>query len=134
MLTEGFVYKKKGGMAYVKCARPESCEHCENSVICNKQESELRAYDPVGVSEGDYVEVETREDAKSILVISYIFLIPVAVLFASYWLYTVNPLLALIGVVKFAAYFIGLKIIDKKFDPRVKITRVIESSSGEKQD
>ena len=34
----------------------------------------------------------------------------------------------------YAAYFIGLKIIDKKFDPRVKITRVIESSSGEKQD
>ena len=75
MLTEGIVYKKKGSMAHIKCARPQSCEHCENSAICSKNESELRAYDPFGVSEGDLVEVETREDAKSVLVISYIFLV-----------------------------------------------------------
>ena len=127
MLTEGIVYKKKGSMAHIKCARPKSCEHCENSAICSKNESELRAYDPFGVSEGDLVEVETREDAKSVLVISYIFLVPVAILFATYGLFVINPYLALAGAVLFA----GLKILDKKFDPKVKIVRIIEKTKNE---
>lgn len=133
MLTEGIVYKKKGGMAQIKCARPKSCEHCENSAICSKNESELRAYDPFGVSEGDLVEVETREDAKSVLVISYIFLIPVAILFATYGLFVINPYLAIAGIALFAAYFFGLKILDKKFDPKVKIVRIIEKAKNENQ-
>ena len=120
MLTEGIVYKKKGSMAHIKCARPQSCEHCENSAICSKNESE-----------GDLVEVETREDAKSVLVISYIFLVPVAILFVTYGLFVINPYLALAGAVLFAAYFAGLKILDKKFDPKVKIVRIIEKTKNE---
>ncbi len=133
MITEGIVYNKKGGMAQVKCARPKSCEHCENSAICTKNESELRAYDPLGGSVGDLVEVETREDAKSVLVILYIFLVPVAILFAAYGLFVINPYLALAGIAMFAAYFIGLKVLDKNFDPKVKIVRIIEKAKDENQ-
>ena len=128
MLTEGIVYKIKGGMAHVRCARPESCDHCENSAICSKKETELRAYDPIGVSVGDLVEVETREDARSMLVISYIFLVPVAIIFLSYFLFELYKYLAFAGIVMFVAYLIGLKTIDKRFDPQVRIVRIVEKN------
>ncbi|MBR5721048.1 MAG: SoxR reducing system RseC family protein [Clostridia bacterium] len=133
MITQGIVFKKKGETAHIKCARPKGCEHCENSAICSKKESEIRAFDPIGVSEGDTVEVETREDAKSILVLFYIFLTPVAILFAVYGLFVINPYLAIAGAVFAAAYFWGLKILDKKFDPKVKIVRIVEKAEDEKQ-
>ena len=102
MITEGIVYKKNGRTAFVRCSRPESCEHCENSAVCRKKETELRAYDPLDVSVGDRVEVETREDIKSMLVISYIFLVPVAIVFISYLLFMIRPVLAVAGIVIFA--------------------------------
>ena len=131
MLTEGIVYKIKGGTVLVRCARPESCDHCENSAICSKKETELRAYDPVGVSVGDLVGVGTREDTRSMLVISYIFLVPVAIIFLTYLLFELYKLLAFAGIVMFAAYIVGLKFLDKNFDPQVKIVRVIEKNKGE---
>lgn len=129
MLTQGIVYKIKGGMAYVKCARPESCDHCENSAVCSKKETELRAYDSIGASVGDLVEVETREDAKSMLVISYIFLVPVAIIFLTYLLFEIFNYLALSGIFMFLAYLWGLKYMDKNFDPQVKIVRIIEKNT-----
>jgi len=134
MLTEGIVYKIKGGMAHVKCARPESCDHCENSAICQKKETELRAYDPIGVSIGDLVEVETREDSKSMLVISYIFLVPVAIIFLTYLLFELYNLLALLGIIMSVAYLIGLKFLDKNFDPQVRIIRIIEKNNEDQRE
>lgn len=129
MITQGIVYKIKGGMAHVRCARPESCDHCENSAICSKKETELRAYDSIGVSVGDLVEVETREDARSMLVISYIFLVPVAIIFLTYLLFELNKYLAFLGIFMFLAYLFGLKYMDKNFDPQVKIIRIIEKKT-----
>ena len=129
MITQGIVYKIKGGMAHIKCARPESCDHCENSAICSKKETELRAYDGIGVSVGDLVEIETREDARSMLVISYIFLVPVAIVFLTYLLFELYKYLAFLGLLLFLAYICGLKYMDKNFDPQVKIVRIIEKKT-----
>ncbi len=128
MITEGVVYKKKDNIAQVKCARPEGCDHCENNAVCSKKETELRAYDPIGVSVGDTVEVETRQDARSMLVIAYIFLVPVAIIFISYFLFELYKYLAFAGIIFFAAYVFGLKFLDKNYDPQVKIIRIVEKN------
>ena len=126
MTVIGTVYKIKKGAAIVRCSRPEACSHCENSAICEKKNTELQAYDTLGAKVGDLVEVETREDGKNMLVVAYIFLIPIVILFFSYFLYTVNPWLALSAVVFVAAYLFGLRIMNKKYDPQVRVTRIIE--------
>jgi len=131
MTVIGTVYKIKKGAAIVRCARPESCSHCENSAICEKKNTELHAYDTLGAKEGDIVEVETREDGKNMLVVSYIFLVPIIIIFFSYFLYTINAKLTFSAILFAAAYFIGLKILNKKYDPQVKITRIIEHKTEE---
>ena len=125
MISSGYVYEIKNSTAFVKCSRPKSCEHCENSSICNKKEFEIAAFNPVGAQVGDYVEIETKSDRKSIYIMAYIFLVPVAMIFLLYYLFCLNAWLTLCAVPLGAAYFIILKKIEKNFEPEVEIIRIL---------
>ncbi len=121
MKITGQVVKIKDRFAYVRSARPESCEHCANSGICNKKEVEICAYNDIGAEQDDYVAVETNEDKSAPLILSYLFLTPVAILFLCYFLYTVWPWLALGAIPLTAAYYIVLRKINKNHPVRARI-------------
>ncbi len=121
MRTTGKVVKIKGKFAYVRSARPESCEHCANSGICNKKEVEICAYNDIGATLGDYVTVETGEDNTAPLILSYLFLVPIAILFISYFLYTLWPWLAFAALPLTAVYYIILRKLNKNHPVRARI-------------
>ncbi len=121
MKTTGKIVKIKGKFAYIRSARPESCEHCANSGICNKKEVEICAYNDIEAQLGDYVTVETGEDRTAPLILSYLFLVPIAILFFSYFLYTLWPWLAFAAIPMVVAYYIVLRIINKNHPVRARI-------------
>jgi positive regulator of sigma E activity len=121
MRVTGQVIKQKERFAYVRSARPESCEHCANSGICNKKEVEICAYNDIGAQIGDYVTVETNEDKTAPLILAYLFLTPLGILFLSYYLYTQLPWLALMAIPLTAVYYIVLRRINKNHPVRARI-------------
>ena len=121
MRVTGQIVKIKERFAFVRSARPESCEHCANSGICNKKEVEICAYNDVGAEKGDYVTVETNEDKTAPLILSYLFLTPIAILFVSYFLYTLWPWLAFAAVPLTAIYYVILRRINKNHPVRARI-------------
>ena len=121
MKVIGQVVKIKGNFAYVKSARPASCEHCANAEICNNKSVEICAYNDICAELGDFVSVETNEDKNAPLLLSYLFLTPLAILFLSYGAYTVFPWAALIAFPLFAVYYLILRHIDKKHPVRARV-------------
>lgn len=121
MRVTGQIVKIKDRFAFVRSARPESCEHCANSGICNKKEVEICAYNDIGAEKGDFVTVETNEDKTAPLVLSYLFLTPIAILFISYFLYTLFSWLALAAIPMLAAYYLILRRINKNYPVRARI-------------
>lgn len=121
MKVTGQVVKIKDRFAYVRSSRPESCEHCANSGICNKKDVEICAYNDIGAEKGDFVTVETNEDKTAPLILSYLFLTPIGILFLSYALYTVYPWLALAALPLTAIYYVILRKINKNHPVRARI-------------
>ncbi len=121
MKITGQVIRIKDRFAYVRTARPESCEHCANAGICNKKDVEICAYNDIGAEKGNFVTVETNEDRTAPLILSYLFLTPIAILFASYFLYTIYPWLALVAIPFTAVYYIVLRKINKNHPVRARI-------------
>ncbi len=121
MRITGQVIKIKKPFAFVRSSRPESCEHCANSGICNKKDVEICAYNDIDAEAGDYVVVETNEDKTAPLILSYLFLTPVGILFLSYFLYTISPWLALTAIPLTAIYYLILRKINKNHPVRARI-------------
>lgn len=113
MRVIGQVIQEKDRFILVRSSRPASCEHCASSAICNKKEVEIRAYNDIGAEVGDWVAVETNEDRGALLIFGYIFLTPIAILFLSYYLYTLFPWLALASIPMLLGYWLILRKINK---------------------
>ena len=121
MRITGQVVRQTESFAYVRSSRPESCKHCTNSAICNKKDVEICAYNDIGAESGDWVTVETNEDKTAPLVLSYLFLTPIAILFFSYFLYTLFPWLALCAIPMTAVYYAFLKKLNRNHTVRARI-------------
>lgn len=121
MKIVGQVIKQKNSFVYVQAARPQSCEHCANSEICNKNQVEICAYNDIGATMGDFVTVETNEDKHAPLILAYLFLTPVAILFFSYFLYTLFPYLAFLALPLLAGYYLLLRRINDKHPVRARV-------------
>jgi len=121
MKVTGEVIRIKGSFAYVLSKRPESCEHCANSGICNKKEVEICAYNDIGAEKGDYVAVETNEDKTAPAILAYLFLTPIGILFFSYYLYTLFPWLALTAIPLLIAYYLILRKINQNHPVRARV-------------
>ncbi len=121
MKITGQIIKIKKPFAYIRSSRPESCEHCANSGICNKKEVEICAYNDIDADVGDYVTVETNEDKTAPLIFSYLFLTPIVILFFSYFLYTVYPWLVLTAIPLTAIYYVILRKLNKNHPVRARI-------------
>lgn len=121
MRVTGQIVKMKDRFAYVRSARPESCEHCANAGICNKKTVEICAYNDIDAEMGDYVTVETNEDRSAPLILSYLFLTPIAILFLGYFFYTINPWLTLATLPMLAIYYFFLKKINKNHPVKARI-------------
>ena len=113
MKVTGQVIKQKENFVFVRASRPEACEHCSNSGICNKKDVEICAYNDIGAEPGDWVTVETNEDKSALLIFCYLFLTPVAILFLSYYLYTLFPWLVLTAIPLVVIYYLILRKINK---------------------
>ena len=121
MKVVGQVIRIKEPFAFVRSVRPASCEHCANSGICNKKEVDICAYNDIGAEKGDYVTVETHDDKTAPLILSYLFLTPIAILFLAYFLYTVFPWLALGAIPLTAVYYVILRKINDNHPIRARI-------------
>ena len=131
MIVKGNVYKISGNYAHIKTPRPKACESCSNYAICSGKDVDMKVLNKIGAKIGDTVEVEISEDARAIYIMAYIFLIPVALIFIGYGLYSISPLCLLILIPMIAAYCIGLYLLNKKFNLKSEIIRISEDDSLE---
>ena len=118
----GTVIKTERTFSVVRSERPASCAHCANASVCSKKVVETPAINEIGAKIGDVVAVDVREDSRSMLMFAYIFLIPVAILFLSAWLYTLLPWLALIAIPLTLTYVIILRRFNANWQIRATIT------------
>lgn len=131
MIVTGTVYKITGNYVHIKTPRPTACENCSNYALCSGKDVKMQVLNTVSAKIGDSVEVSVNEDNRIIYIMSYLFLLPIAVIFAGYGLYTISPfaLLILIPIIFF--YFFGLYYINKKFNFKAETIRIIDSSETE---
>jgi len=127
MRVTGKAIRRKDNFLYVRASRPESCEHCANSAICNKKDVEICAHNDIGAEVGDWVVVETNEDRYAPGLFAYLFLTPLVILFLSYFLYTVSPWLALTALPLLTAYYIILRKINANHPVRARIVAPAQS-------
>lgn len=121
MKVTGQVVRLKEPFAFVRASRPESCEHCANSAGCTKRQVDICAYNDVGAEKGDFVTVETNDDRSVAPIFAYLFLVPLAILFLCYYLYTLLPWLALAAIPLLGAYWFGLRRINASHPVRARI-------------
>ena len=129
MVVKGNVYKISGNYAHVKTPRPKACESCSNYAICSGKDVDMKVLNNIGAKIGDNVEVEISEDQRAIYIMAYIFLVPVALIFIGYWLYTISTLCLLALIPLSAAYAICLYVINKKFKLKSEIIRITDCDS-----
>lgn len=131
MIVKGNVYKLSGNYAHVKTPRPKACESCSNYAICSGKDVDMKVLNSINAKIGDTVEIEVSEDQRAIYIMAYIFLIPVALIFIGYGLYTIDPLCLLALIPMIAAYAIGLHMLNKKFKLKSEIIRITDDDSIE---
>ncbi len=122
----GEVIKIKNGLAYVRTARPSSCEGCANAGLCSKESVELTAINEVGADVGDRVEIDADDSRSAIWIIAYIFLIPIVILFIGTFLFSLFPWLSLICVPLLCIYFVGLRRMNASWKPTNRIVTIME--------
>ncbi len=120
----GEVIKIKNGLAFVRTARPASCDGCANAGLCSKESVELTAINEVGADVGDRVEVETDDSRSAIWIIAYVFLIPIVILFIGTFLFSVFPWLSLVCLPLLCIYFVGLRRINSSWKPTNRIVAI----------
>ena len=121
MRITGLAIKQKDRFLYVRSNRPESCEHCSNSGICNKKSVEICAYNDIGAEPGDWVVVETNEDKYAPRLFAYLFLTPIVIFFLACYLYTFFPWLALLAIPMLVAYYVVLRKINASHPVRARV-------------
>ncbi|MBQ7014537.1 MAG: SoxR reducing system RseC family protein [Clostridia bacterium] len=131
MIVKGNVYKISGNYAHVKTPRPKACESCSNYAICSGKDVDMKVLNSIGAKIGDTVEVEISEDKRVMYIMAYIFLIPIALIFIGYGLYTISVLGLLALMPMIAAYIIGLYLLNKKFNLKSEIIRITDDDSVE---
>ncbi len=131
MIVKGKVYKLSGNYAHVETPRPKACESCSNYSLCSGKDVDMKVLNNIGANIGDIVEIEVSEDQRAIYIMAYLFLIPVAMIFIGYGLYTVSKLLLLALIPMIVAYAIGLHILNKKFKLKSEIIRITDDDSIE---
>ncbi|MBQ2881034.1 MAG: SoxR reducing system RseC family protein [Clostridia bacterium] len=131
MIVKGNVYKLSGNYAHVKTPRPKACESCSNYSICSGKDVDMKVLNTIGAKIGDTVEVEISEDQRAIYIMAYIFLIPVALIFIGYGLYTISALCLFALIPMIVAYAIGLYLLNKKFKLKSEIIQITEDSAPE---
>ena len=109
----GEIIKIQGNTAYIKTSRPASCKGCSNAGICNKKELEIQAVNEIGARQGEIVDVEMPEDGKAMILLCYIFLVPVFILLFSVWLYTLQAVLALFAIPLTVIYLLLLRHLNQ---------------------
>ncbi|PWM46624.1 MAG: hypothetical protein DBX47_02255 [Clostridiales bacterium] len=122
------VEKIKGGVAKVKTERPEGCQNCPSNAICATKEIYQWVVNNVGAKEGDAVLVKSGDDKRSLILVSYIFLCPIAIFFVSYFLYTINIFLTFFAVPAAVAFFISLSFLNKKYKNSSEIIKIISEA------
>ena len=131
MTVNGIVYKLNGNYAHVKTPRPQACESCSNYSMCKGKDVDMKVLNSVGAQIGDHVEVDVCEDQRAIYIMAYLFLVPVALIFIGYGLYTVSTALLFLLIPIITAYFAGLYAINKKFKLKSEIIRISDHSEIE---
>ena len=131
MIVKGNVYKLSGSYAHVRTPRPKACESCSNYAICSGKDVDMKVLNSIGAKFGDNVEIEVSEDQRARYIKAYIFLIPVALIFIGYGLYTLSPVSLLAMIPMIAAYVFGLYLLNKKFKLKSEIIRITDDSSVE---
>lgn len=127
----GEIIKIKNGIAYVRTSRPASCEGCANAGICSRENIELSAMNDANGEIGDIVEVEADENRQVIWVISYIFLVPILVLFAGIFFYSLNQWLTLLCIPLIVLYFVFLKKLNRVWKPTNRVVEIKEKVSSQ---
>lgn len=122
----GEIVRTERDLAYVKTFRPESCQHCSQKNLCRK-ELQVCAVNEIGAEPGDLVTVEISEDQRVLAVFSYIFLVPLLILFLCCALYTVFSWLALAGIPLLCFYYLVLRRIDRKTKIQARIVSAAAS-------
>lgn len=131
MIVKGNVYKISGNYAHVKTPRPKACESCSNYALCSGKDVDMKVLNNIGAKIGDTVEIEVSEDQRAIYIMAYIFLLPVAMIFIGYGLYTIAPLCLLALIPMVAAYALGLHLLNKKFKLKSEIIRITDEDITE---
>ena len=121
MRVTGEVVKIKDSFAYVEASRPASCEHCANSLICNKRNVEICAHNGIGAEVGDWVEVDTNEGKSAHLILAYLFLTPIFILLLASYLFTISPWLTAVAIPLTAVYYVILRKINKNHPVRARV-------------
>ena len=83
----GVVIALEGDIARIECDRRSACDMCENAASCAEKCKKVYtgAYNGVGASVGDAVEIET--DTGSVLLNAVlVFLLPIIIAIGSYFL------------------------------------------------
>lgn len=125
MIVCGKVIGLNGETARIQTQRPASCEGCANAGMCGTRNMEISAMNFENAKVGDRVSVEYKKSAMALIMLAYVFLIPVVILFLSIWAATVYPWFILIALPLAAVYYWGLKMFNKSFRPSSVIIEIL---------
>ena len=104
MKQKGTVVALDGSIAKVECDRQSACDMCENAASCAEKCKKVYAgaYNTVGASVGDIVEIET--DTKKVLLNAVIvFLLPIVFAVGAYFVSDMYFSEGISAVITFAA-------------------------------
>lgn len=125
MQTYGTVIKTKGDSAVIQTERPASCKTCANASVCGSKAVKLMAANPLQAKPGDTVRVTVTEDGKALLLLAYLFLVPVAIFFIGCFLFFLHPIATVLCAPLLVIYFIFLTIFNKKYKAYAEVTQII---------
>lgn len=126
MTVTGIVYKLSGNYAQIKTPRPQACESCSNYSLCKGKDVDMKVFNSIGAKIGDHVEVDVCEDQRAIYIMAYLFLVPVALIFVGYALFTILVMLLFLLIPIVSAYFAGLYALNKRFKLKSEIIRITD--------
>ena len=125
MIVCGEVIALNGETARIKTSRPVSCEGCANAGICGTRDMEISAMNFENAKIGERVSVEYHKSAMALILLAYVFLFPIFILFISVFAASIYPWFFLIAIPLIVVYYLGLKILNKKFKPSSVIVVIL---------
>ena len=76
----------------------------------------------------DTDRVTVTEDGKALLLLAYLFLVPVAIFFIGCFLFFLHPIATVLCAPLLVIYFIFLTIFNKKYKAYAEITQIIPAN------